>query len=210
MGASNSVAISWLDDACLEAARLAALAFAICSRNAADDFRFVNGESPLAADTDALGKGRASDSPHAVSVAAAESTREGNDVFLKSPVAEGLGFVGRAAIVLPPDLDGTGPKALLSRLGLRAASGTGMDGTLIVVGFVAEGIRARLGVASFWVGFGMPKPDALRGVPLIVERLLLKEATPPRKADVAASSRPALDPGRLPCPDDARAEDSEL
>lgn len=132
---------------------------------------------------------------------------EGSDGFLKSPVADPRGFTDLEATDLEPDLRGALPNIFLSGLGVLAASAKG--GTLEFPGFVAEASEVRLGVAFVRGVLAIPTAEVLRGVPLIVDKVLLNGLLAPRKP-AETSSCPALDPGRLPCLDDARPDPSEL
>ena len=194
------------------AARLAALALAICSRRAEDAFLYVwpgSGESEVIAvfadETDGLGAcvpspDVADDPREAVDsfLGASVAVFAGTCGFLNKPLIDGR-FVGRgAANVLAPDL-GTGTSgARFPGLGVLER------GAEIALGGGIPCIEARTdlgvifdGVWNDWILLLLRK-----GVPSMGESVLLYAPICDRKLETL-SSKPELEPGLLPvldCP----------
>lgn len=103
-------------------------------------------------------------------------------------------------MVLEPDLRGVPPNAARFVIGLGATSGTGSISE--AARLKADVSDVRLGVALVRGVLASPIADVLRGVALMVERLVLNEILEARKLGVLGASWPALDPGRLPCLDE--------
>lgn len=141
-------------ETCRDAVRFAAFAFAICSRNAADDFRAVDiGASSTESIVNAVDAVEALDklrpSPEVLDDLAdasdalrdglggisetADLSRDGKDCFLYKLLIEALGFNGRTATVFDPCLE-TEASERLSGLGVEGpteADNDGRDGTFL-------------------------------------------------------------------------------
>lgn len=206
-------------DACLLAARLAAFAFAICSRNAADDFLDAgwgasSAESTVRAvdtvealerfrssldvieylidGTDILGTGRM-DKSDDVKLVEVGLTNAGIDGFLNRPFTEARGFRALAVIVLDPYLETDGSKSF-SGLGVRGpmeAERDAFDCSLLEAedGFIV-GVFVIVGV------FAM-EDVLLVGVPCTVDSGGLYEFVDALELLCRLSDGPELEPGRL-------------
>lgn len=175
------------DKAWCDAARLAAFAFAICSRRAADDFLLVApGGEPADSTVGAVDVGEALDglvsSAEVVedlwdareafreAPAGVDLSRVGIEGFLKRPVTDGLAFAGLEATVFDPYRPvGTG-SGRFSGLGVldRVEALPGGGWTLLVDRTVPPGVTRVEGVFR---GVRLARPRT--GVPSMVLSLFL-------------------------------------
>lgn len=126
--------------------------------------------------------------------------RAGPDGFLCSAT---FGWPALVEAVLPCVFKGVLPRGSFPGLGLRLRGRNDVPGA---GSLVAEAIELRFGVALACGVFATPNADVRRGVPPIVERLLLNGVFELRPYSYC----PVLEPGRLPCLECARPEPSEL